>query len=295
MRKKILVLGSSGYVGSFLSFEIQKYHDVVGIDRKSNINCKHFHKLDLTKNFKDFIKLAKQHQILIILAGIVGDPNCLKYKKEAKMINIQFLEELKKNINQLNNLEKIIFTSSCSVYGFGKKLFNEKSKFNPLSFYSVSKIKGEKILNQIYKKTKKDIYILRLSTLFGYSPNMRFDLVPNLFIRNLKINKYFTIYGGNQMRPFISLNYLTRVIKKIIKEKKLNEFHIYNIGQKNQNLSMISLGKKIKKIFKIDFIHNKKQEDKRSYKVDFSRLNKQWKIKSDNLKLELTRIFRNIK
>ena len=82
-----------------------------------------------------------------------------------------------------------------------------------------------------------------------------------------------------------------RLLFQKAKERKKRD----NIGQKTQNLSMLSLGKKIKKIFRVNFIHNKKQEDKRSYKVDFSKLYKRWNLKPDNLKLELKKIYKNIK
>ena len=75
------------------------------------------------------------------------------------------------------------------------------------------------------------IFILRLSTLYGYSPSMRFDLVPNLFIKNIKDKKLFTIYGGDQIRPFISLKFLGNVILKISQEN-YNNYFIYNLGQK---------------------------------------------------------------
>ena len=227
--KKILILGSSGYVGSYISPKLSKTNLVTGIDKETNVNCKSFYKINIIDNFKKFSKVAKNYEILIILAGIVGDPNCFKYKDEAKKINVDFLKELKKNIHKFENLKKIIFTSSCSVYGFGRKEFKEKSKFNPLSYYSKTKIQGEKILLEIKQKISADIYILRLSTLYGYSPSMRFDLVPNLFIKNIKDKKLFTIYGGDQIRPFISLKFLGNVILKIISQENYNNYFIYNL------------------------------------------------------------------
>ena len=65
------------------------------------------------------------------------------------------------------NKVKFIWPSSCSVYGKTfEKSVNEKSKINPLTYYSKNKIKIEKFLKKISNKVRP--IILRLSTIFGF-------------------------------------------------------------------------------------------------------------------------------
>ena len=89
--------------------------------------------------------------------------------------------------------------SSCSVYGAttGKKELNENSKLNPVSLYAETKLKTEK---EILKSVNKDFSptILRLGTVFGFSPRQRFDLVVNIFVLMAYLNKPINVFGGNQ-------------------------------------------------------------------------------------------------
>ena len=70
-----------------------------------------------------------------------------------------------------NKVQKFLFASSCSVYGFTgeKKLVNEKSKSKPISEYAKSKVIGEKI---VLKEKNKSFIVncLRKGTLYGPSP-----------------------------------------------------------------------------------------------------------------------------
>ena len=73
---------------------------------------------------------------------------------------------------------KLIFPSSCSVYGYNRTICNENTKVNPITHYSANKYETEKIL----RKKKLNCVILRPATVFGMSPSIRFDLVINMLI-----------------------------------------------------------------------------------------------------------------
>ena len=78
-----------------------------------------------------------------------------------------------------NNVKRLLFASTCSVYGASENFLTETSGLNPLSLYAQTKISSEKLL----LKSQSDNFhptIFRMATLFGLSNRMRFDLVVNI-------------------------------------------------------------------------------------------------------------------
>ena len=77
---------------------------------------------------------------------------------------IKIIDNLKKK-----DVERYIYTSSCSVYGVQEKINKENSKVKPISLYADLKIKCEKY---ILKKSSNKFtpVILRLATVFDTHP-----------------------------------------------------------------------------------------------------------------------------
>ena len=156
--------------------------------------------------------------------------------------------------------------SSCSVYGNNKNIITEKSTPKPISLYSKLCLKFEKYLK---KEKKINFTILRLGTLYGWSPRMRYDIAINKIIRDMVFTKKIEILGGEQLRFFCHNQFACYVIKKIItshSKKSLNK--VFNVG--NFNTNIVELAKKILKITKFkgaNVYHEKHNIDKRSYEV----------------------------
>ena len=161
---KILLIGGEGYIGSELkSFFLQKGNFVVSIDNliykqktpKNTQNFK-FYKLDISnnKNYKNII-YKYNFDLIVLLAGLVGDPITKKYPKESKAIN---LNGVKKTIliSLKHSKAKFVFISTCSNYGIKKKPATEKSKLKPLSSYAEHKVFAEKFI--MSKKFKKNCW-----------------------------------------------------------------------------------------------------------------------------------------
>ena len=68
-----------------------------------------------------------------------------------------------------------------SIWRGKKKNLSENSKCNPITHYSQNKLDIENDLRKLSDKTFAPI-ILRISTLFGFSPRMRFDLALSMFL-----------------------------------------------------------------------------------------------------------------
>ena len=71
----------------------------------------------------------------------MGDPITKKYKRLSNSINYIGIKNLILNCKKRKNIKRLVFVSTCSNYGIGKKvLLNENSKLKPLS--SVFKTKS---------------------------------------------------------------------------------------------------------------------------------------------------------
>ena len=88
---------------------------------------------------------------------------------------------------------------------------------------------------------------MRNSTLFGFSQNLRLDLVINIFVNSFINTGNITVDGdGNQWRPFISLNDVSTIYVKIIAKKTLPSF-ITNLVAFNSTIKNLAF--KITKYF----------------------------------------------
>ncbi len=278
MKKKILIIGGAGYIGSTLStFLVNQKYDVTVVDilKYSKSSLSH---LLIKKNFKLLIQNAKKiktdfykkFDFIIPLVGLVGAPLCEKNKKEAKELNLEFIKKLCKNLSAKN---KIIYLNTNSGYGIGKKdkFCDENSPLNPISLYGRTKKEAE---NEIIN-SRNNFIILRLATVFGYSYRMRSDLLVNNFVSEaLKKNK-LELYESNFRRNFIHIHDVCNAIIFMINKFNKNKNNIFNLGHPKANITKLDLAKKIQKKLKklkLQQLNNKSDPDKRDYFVSNSKI-----------------------
>ena len=219
--------------------------------------------------------------IVVHLAGIVGDPASKLEKKLTKETNVKFSKKLF-NLCELYCVKKFIFSSTCSNYGIvsSKGLANENTRLKPLSLYAETKVDFEKFL--INKSTKSQIKstIMRFATVFGVSDRMRFDLTINQFTREIYFRKILNVFGENTWRPYCHVKDVARAIIASLESNK--QISIYNVGNSKQNYSKKRVIKAIGKFLPLRNITYSKQAlvDKRDYKVNFNKIFKELKFKT---------------
>ena len=202
--------------------------------------------------------------------------------------------DILKNIKP-NQVNKIIYTSSASVYRLQENINNEKiDKFNR-DLYSSFKLSSEKIIINYCTKNKVDYFIFRLFNTYG-NKNDNFSFIEKV-IRLKKENKTLElINNGNSIRDFIHVKDIGRIYKIIITKKIKSG--IYDLGTGNGYLikDIINLFKfpksKIKNLVNLDEAQNSiaKNKDLRKYLKNFKfenlnhYLKKNLKLKNINLK-----------
>lgn len=210
---KCLVTGGAGFIGSHLVEELINHgNEVVVFDNLSTGKNENLIKSLgaelLVKDIVDFESLNKSMEdidVVFHLAAMnraersVRDPLASHQVNATGTLNV--LEAARKN-----NVNKVVFSSSSSVYGSSKQFPRKEERFlMPSHPYAVSKATGEnycKVYNEIYGiKT----VILRYFSVYG--PRQRHDIdypaVIPLFIHKILNDDALNVYGnGNQTRNF---------------------------------------------------------------------------------------------
>ena len=281
MKKKILITGAAGYIGSSLTTKLVLLgHNVIALDNLSLTKNSLSH-LFLRNNFK-FIngdvrnrilisKVIKDIDFIIPLAALVGAPLCDKFPKLTKEVN---LESIKYILKKIKKNQKIIYPNTNSGYGIGKKdkFCDESSPLNPISLYGKTKVEAEKYILQ-----HKNSVVFRLATIFGYSYRMRTDLLVNFLVKEAVLKNKIEIFEPHFRRNYIHISDIVDAFIFVIKNFEKMKGNIFNLGLSNANLTKIQLVKKIKKILKktkIKVIRNKKDPDKRDYFVSNKKIEK---------------------
>lgn len=289
--KKILVTGGAGYVGNFVVRTLlEKGYYVKVLDSllygenglNSYINSPNveFIKGDITVS-EDVDLAIKNCDGVIALAALVGDPACGLDERYTEKVNYHSTEILI-NSMQKNNITKVIFASSCSVYGSSEsiKYLTEDSELNPVSLYAKTRIKSEDYL--LKHQDKIVPVILRLSTVFGLSPRMRYDLAINVMTAKAVYNNSVDVFGGNQWRPFVHVkDVASAFVLSLEAPDDLVKGEIFNVGSTDSNYQMDDVASIIKEEFpglKINSATN--FIDQRNYNVIFDKIHKKLNFKT---------------
>jgi nucleoside-diphosphate-sugar epimerase len=166
---------------------------------------------------------------VIWLAAVVGDGACALDPAATVEVNQESVAWLAANFSG-----RIVFLSTCSVYGAAPDELTEDSPTNPLSVYASTKLAAEGYL------TGSNALIFRLGTLFGISDTysrVRFDLVLNTLTQRACRDGRITVFGGEQYRPLLHVRDAARAIISAIDQA---ETGVYNLASQNSTISILA-------------------------------------------------------
>ncbi len=273
----ILITGGCGYVGTALSSllmrrreEFRILDDLSGCSPLNLLFLNHVEFVwgdvrkpdDLRQAMEDVDTIIHLAAKLPTAPGMVdavqGDVESVNYLGTKNV-----LEEARKRD------AKVLFASTCNVYGIGRNL-KENAEAKPLNPYSKSKLKAEKLCLEYYEKYGLDVTILRLASLYGYSPGVRFNLVVNYFTLRAILGYNLTVFGkGENWRPFLHVDDAAKAFLFLMEKGRSGE--IYNVGGENFRIMEVAdiICNTVNPV-DIEFLPDREPEF--SYSVDFSKI-----------------------
>lgn len=266
---KTLVVGGSGYLGGAFTDQFDPYYLTVydNLTYESDyLKLVEFVYGDI-RDRKKLKQQLKKVDAVVWLAALVGDGACALNPALSEEINAQSVKWLADNFDG-----RIIFMSTCSVYGAQDGILTEDSPTNPLSVYAATKLEAEGYLKN------KNAVIFRLGTLYGVGDTysrIRLDLVLNIMTLRAITEGKVTVFGGEQFRPLLHVNDAAYAITEALKAEHTG---IYNLHQ--NNMKMIDLAMEIREHTncKIETVKTS-FEDSRNYRVDSSKASKDFNFK----------------
>lgn len=224
-------------------------------------------------NIRDLIRASKGVKAVIALAALVGDGACEIDHDETVAINIESTKMLSDVVQLTPSVERVVFASSCSVYGATEGLvLNEGSRLNPVSFYARSRIVSETVLAR--ELDGKSVVTLRLGTVFGASARMRLDLMINTMTQRAIATGSITVTGGQAWRPHVHVRDVAAAFLAAAEaphEKVSGE--IFNVGSNQNNFTISETAVMVAAELpgtEIEYVDS--VEDLRSYRVSFDKI-----------------------
>jgi len=247
---KILITGGAGYLGSVMTRNLLKNHEVIVYD---NLMYNQTSLVDLSYNpnftfhygdVRQWSKLkyiVEQVDVVIPLAALVGFPLCEKDKELATSINTTQIQNI---VDVLSDDQMILYPNTNSGYGTrtNKGMVDETDELTPISHYGKTKCKSED-----YIINESNGISFRLATVFGVSSRMRTDLLVNDFTYKLLTDRYITLFEHHFVRNFIHIQDVSSAFEFMIDNYYTFNNEIFNLGLSDENITKKQLVEKIQK------------------------------------------------
>ncbi len=278
---KVLVTGGAGYIGSvMMPMLLEGGFDVIVLDRfffgKETLREVEGHpRLELVKDDIRWFNpdILRGVDAVIDLAALSNDP--AGELDPQKTLEINYRGRLRvAQLAKKYGVEKYVFASTCSVYGFQDTIVTEESPTNPLTTYAKSATMAEKEITPLGDDSFS-VTFLRQATVYGLSPRMRFDLVINAMVLYLwKNGKLRIMRDGTQWRPFVHVKDTSRAFIKVLEaDRDIVNRQVFNVGSNEQNYQILPLAKMLAEALGMELRYEWYGDpDRRSYRVDFSKI-----------------------
>lgn len=218
MNKKVVVFGGCGFIGVYLVEELlRRGYEVIAADINYSqyIEKKYFKKCDIL-DINQVNDIVKKSDFVFNLAGnanlddAVNDP--IKTMQLNVMGNLNILESCKKN-----KIKRFIYASSAYA-------MSDKG-----SFYGISKLTSEKLVEEYYKKFGLEFTILRYGSVYG-EKNFYNNYIYNLIKKALETGKIIHNGDGEEVREYIHAADIAKLSAQVIEDEKFANEHLILTG-----------------------------------------------------------------
>lgn len=252
MRKKYLITGGAGFIGSnLLSYFLDKDVELIVVD---NLRSGKAERIPdevkfLQQDVRDTDRLISSFDgvdAVIHLAAIPSVPYSIDNPAETHDFNVNGLVSVLEAARK-SNVKKVIFASSSAIYGDQAKVpTNESSLPAPANPYALHKLIGEKYMRLYAELYDLETVSLRFFNVYGpgMDPKGAYAAVIGRFLEQVSNREALTITGdGEQTRDFVHVTDVCRAIENAVESDLVNG-QIINIGGGTET-SIVSLAKMI--------------------------------------------------
>ncbi len=285
MSQRVVVTGGAGYLGSVLvpllldsGYEVTVF-DRMLFGREPLAPVLEHPSLRIVEG--DITRLSeadgflKDAQAVIHLAGLSNDPSCDLRPERTQRVNYDGTLELARRAARAG-VERFLFASSCSVYGANPSpIVDEGSEMHPVSLYAQKKMEAEQALFSM-AAPGMTVTALRMATLYGLAPRMRFDLAINLMVmRAVTKRQVHVLGGGEQWRPFLHVLDAAEAFAHTLQAPPdVIDHEVFNIGADEHNFRIREIAELVRDtLADLDIAVSTVPDDvdRRSYRVSFER------------------------
>lgn len=289
-KQRLLITGCSGLLGNNLLYYFKNYFQILGLfnSNKININgvltkkCNILDKNSIREIFNSF-----QPEVIIHCAALSDVDLCEINESLSEKINVSATKYL---VEASNPDSIFIYISTDSVYDGIKGNFSEEDNLNPLNYYGITKLRGEK------ETLKKEKSVVLRTNFYGWNILQKQSIIEWIII-NLRSKQKINCFNDAIFSSMYTFD-LAKIIQLIIK-KELNG--IYNCGASNY-LSKYEFAKKVAEIFNFDqrlinpisideFLFKAKRGKNQS--LDITKIQKDLDYKIDSMEIILNRCFKD--
>ncbi len=278
---KILLTGSLGYLGTVLKSKLLLAgHDVLGFDSGYFLN--NFSSTRFTDGFTyigDLRSFPEQIlagiDVVIHLAALSNDVLGELNPGLTRAINYEATAHLAEKAKN-SGVRTFIFFSTQSVYGHSPDdaLVNEGSPAIPVTEYASSKLEAEKHLEKIASSAFR-VLVFRPSTVCGWSPRFRSDIVLNNFAVSAVSRGVIEVKSdGTPWRPVVDIEDVCMTVEEALKHlQTLPQYVVINLGPRDGNYRVSELADVVASMVPgVCVEYTGEHIDPRSYRVDFGKL-----------------------
>lgn len=285
-RQRVLVTGGAGYLGSVMvPMLLDEGYRVTVLDRflfgrEPLAPVADHARLTLidgdVRDIANHPGLLEDTDAIIHLAALSNDPACDLKPELTHRVNFEATGELARRAARAG-VRRFVFASSCSVYGSNPSpLVDERSELHPVSLYAQKKAEAEEALFAL-PSPGMTVTALRMATLYGLSPRMRFDLAVNLMTLNAAtLRKIFVLGGGEQWRPFLHVSDASRAFLMAMQAPPyMVDREVFNVGADEHNFQIGQLAQIVSEALPnlgVEVNTVPDDADRRSYRVSFQRI-----------------------
>ena len=281
----VLVTGGCGYIGSALVPLLardERVDRLVLLDDLSTgsprtvmgcIEAVDFRQGDV-REYGAVESAVREVDRVIHLAAITGADSTHDRRDETYETNLDGTENVLTAARKVG-IERVVLASSCNIYGRATSTdIDETTDPDPINPYAETKAAAEDLLREATADSGMAGTALRLSTVYGDAPGIRFNLVVNAFVFRALTGRPLTVYGdGSNWRPFIHVADAARAYRDAVLRPDDWSEPVYNVGANDANYRISEIAEVVSEaVGAADVTYLEDEHPGPSYHVNFDRV-----------------------